>query len=201
MTAKLKKAAHRAFRILTFRRGIYCSYGKDCTFRKGFFADEQTEIGSCCFFGRFTTVTKARIGSYCSVAPFVTIGPGEHDLSGATTSERINRLRPDHRALTDGEVVIGNDVWIGSNVVILRNVRVGDGAVLAAGAVVTKDVPPYAVVGGVPARVLRYRPAAVQAERLRQTEWWTLPPAAAYTLLLQEGLLSLDIPMEKEENT
>lgn len=69
-------------------------------------------------------------------------------------------------------VTIGNDVWIGANVVILPGVRIGDGAVLAAGAVVTKDVPAYAIVGGVPAKVIRYRFSEEMIHALLQIRWW-----------------------------
>ena len=69
-------------------------------------------------------------------------------------------------------VIIGNDVWIGAYVSILPGVTIGDGAVLAAGAVVTKDVEPYAIVGGVPAKVLKYRFAKDQRKKLLQLQWW-----------------------------
>ena len=72
-------------------------------------------------------------------------------------------------------VTIGNDVWIGANVVILPGVRIGDGAVLAAGAVVTKDVPAYAIVGGVPAKVIRYRFSEDMIRSLLQIRWWDWP--------------------------
>lgn len=69
-------------------------------------------------------------------------------------------------------VWIGNDVWIGANVVILPGVKIGDGAVVAAGSVVTKDVPPYAIVGGIPVKVLRYRFATQHIEKFLKIKWW-----------------------------
>lgn len=69
-------------------------------------------------------------------------------------------------------VTIGNDVWIGANVVILPGVHIGDGAIIAAGAVVTKDVEAYAVVGGVPAKVIKYRFDVEEIEILQQIKWW-----------------------------
>lgn len=73
------------------------------------------------------------------------------------------------------EVVIGNDVWIGANVILLPGVKIGDGAVIAAGAVVTKDVEAYAVVGGVPAKVIKYRFTKAEIETLERIKWWEWP--------------------------
>lgn len=74
-----------------------------------------------------------------------------------------------------GDIVIGNDVWIGYEAVILAGVTIGDGAIIGARAVVTKDVPPYTIVGGVPARVIRRRFAPQTAERLASLQWWNWP--------------------------
>ena len=74
-----------------------------------------------------------------------------------------------------GDIVIGNDVWIGYEAVIMAGVRIGDGAVIAARAVVTRDVPPYTIVGGVPARVIRRRFDADTVARLQEMRWWTGP--------------------------
>jgi acetyltransferase-like isoleucine patch superfamily enzyme len=74
--------------------------------------------------------------------------------------------------LERGECIIGSDVWIGANVVVLRGVHVGDGAVLAAGAVVNKDVPPYAIVGGVPARIINYRFSEDIIHTIQESKWF-----------------------------
>jgi acetyltransferase-like isoleucine patch superfamily enzyme len=76
---------------------------------------------------------------------------------------------------TPVSVKIGNDVWIGYRAIIPVNVTIGDGAVIAAGAVVTKDVPPYAVVGGVPAKVIKYRFSPEVIERLMELRYWEMP--------------------------
>lgn len=75
-----------------------------------------------------------------------------------------------------GDIVIGNDVWIGYEAVILAGVTIGDGAVIGARAVVTKDVPPYTVAGGVPARPIRKRVSDETAAALLQLQWWDWPP-------------------------
>ena len=74
-----------------------------------------------------------------------------------------------------GDIVIGNDVWIGYEAVVMAGVRIGDGAVIAARAVVTRDVPPYTIVGGVPARVIRRRFDADTVARLQELRWWDWP--------------------------
>lgn len=70
------------------------------------------------------------------------------------------------------DLVIGNDVWIGANVSVIGGCTIGDGAIVAAGTVVTKDVPPYAIVGGVPAKIIRYRYSNEQIEKLLKFQWW-----------------------------
>ena len=76
-----------------------------------------------------------------------------------------------------GDIVIGNDVWIGFEAVILAGVTIGDGAIIGARAVVTKDVPPYTIVGGVPARPIRKRFSDEDIAALLALKWWDLPPA------------------------
>lgn len=91
------------------------------------------------------------------------------------------------------DVVIGNDVWIGCRAVIMAGIKIGDGAVIASGAVVTKDVPPYAVVGGVPAKVLKYRFDEKTINRLLNVKWWDFEPEQLWNIL---GPLSTLSPIE-----
>ena len=74
-----------------------------------------------------------------------------------------------------GDIIIGNDVWIGYEAVIMAGVHIGDGSVIAARAVVTKDVPPYTIVGGTPARKIRMRFEAETIAKLQQIQWWNWP--------------------------
>ena len=113
------------------------------------------KIGNHCCFGAYNHITCANrvvIGDNCLTGKWVTITDNSH---GETDYESL-RLPPGKRPITSkGDVVIGNNVWIGDKATVLPGVTIGDGAVIAANAVVTKDVPEYSVVGGNPARILK----------------------------------------------
>lgn len=147
-------------------------------------------IGRHTNIGGRTRVRSGTIGAFCSIAWDVSIGGGEHVTHFATTHpvytstnaigipgdpDMITWLRPAEPP------VIGNDVWIGAHAVILRGVTIGDGAVIAAGAVVTKDVEPYSIVGGVPARHIKYRLEEDVRADLLKTKWWELTDAEIAT--------------------
>jgi acetyltransferase-like isoleucine patch superfamily enzyme len=120
------------------------------------------------------------IGKFCSIGSFVSIGPGKHPIEFVSTSpvffsdnKQCGTTFADMSYYREmGSVKIGNDVWIGANAVIFDDVTIGDGAVIAAGAIVTKDVEPYAVVGGVPAKMIKKRFSDEIIEKLMQFEWW-----------------------------
>ncbi|KXU99901.1 acetyltransferase [Gluconobacter potus] len=122
------------------------------------------------------------IGDYCSIGPGVTIILGNHraDLVSTYPFKTLSHFWPpadegedDHSS--KGDVIIGNDVWIGAHATIMSGVTIGDGAVIAAQALVTKSVPPYAIVGGNPAKVIRYRFSETVIARLLALAWWKWP--------------------------
>lgn len=140
-----------------------------------------------------------RIGRFTAIGPNVIISLPEHDISSVSAhiifpnydsgpSNRFCDYSNDNPAIEtirisqkkrksiDKMSEIGNDVWIGGNAIIKRGVKIGDGAVIASGAVVTKDVPPYAIVGGVPAKVIKYRFPKEIIDRLIKTSWWSYGP-------------------------
>lgn len=108
----------------------------------------------------YSDLNRLFIGNYCSIAPEVVfILNGEHPTNMISTFPFKNHIIDSSlsEALSYGNIVVEDDVWIGYRSTIMSGVHIGQGAVVAAGAVVTKDVPPYAIVGGVPAKVIKYR--------------------------------------------
>lgn len=127
---------------------------------------------------------KLRIGKFCSIAcgaKFL-FNSANHTLGSLSTypfplfyEAWEHGMSPAEAWDNKGDIVIGNDVWIGYEAVILAGVTVGDGAVIGARAVVTKDVPPYTIVGGVPAKPIRKRFSEAETARLLALKWWDWP--------------------------
>ena len=121
------------------------------------------------------TGNKLTIGKFCSIGGNVDILlGGEHHTEWCTTYP-FDVLLDGGKCRSKGDVVIGNDVWIGDNVTILSGVTIGDGAVIGAGAVVTKDVYKYEIVGGAPARRLRWRFCPEDRALMDVLKWWDWP--------------------------
>lgn len=144
--------------------------------------DEHCTIGSYNYFGADTFVTKAVIGNFCSIGNNVVIGPGEHDPGRISTSAKF-MSQPAYDTLTAKDITIGSDVWIGTQAIVLRGIHVHTGAVIAANAVVTHDVPPYAIVAGVPAKVLRLRFEPNVIERILASNWFEMDLAKARDII------------------
>lgn len=151
------------------------------------------QLGRYSFIRSGTIRHVGSIGRYTSIGPRVMIGEGEHPIHWLSTSpaqylakqfsfyppeaaDAAERVIDRDETNTDdssrGLVEIGNDVWIGANVMIRRGIKIGDGAVVASGAFVNRDVEPYSIVGGLPARPLRSRFEDATVERLLRVKWW-----------------------------
>jgi len=134
------------------------------------------------FCGYDCEIGHADIGAFVSIANGVVIGGGRHPMEWGCMSPVFYEGRDSvaakfavHRRLPPKRVVVGHDVWIGRSAIVLPGVTIGNGAVIGAGAVVTGQVPPYAIVGGNPARLIRYRFNEKTRSRLLDTQWWMLP--------------------------
>ena len=142
---------------------------------------QDSSLGRYSYVGYDCEIVNCQIGAFCSIANGVIIGGAKHPLTWVSTSpvfydakggtsSHLGSLKEPSRS----ETIIGNDVWIGSRAIILGGVTIGNGVVIGPGAVVTKDVPDYAIVAGVPAKILRYRFEDEIIQRLCESEWWNL---------------------------
>lgn len=137
------------------------------------------KMGRHSYCGKGCEIFNCEIGRFCSIGSEVLIGMGMHPTDFVSTSPYFysNRKGWPHWHVSNEfkehlPTVIGNDVWIGSRAMIPGGVTIGDGAIVAAGAVVTKDVEPYSIVGGIPAREIRKRFSADTARLLLDLRWW-----------------------------
>jgi len=142
----------------------------------------NTDLDNYSYIARNCQIYNTSIGKYTCIGPFVNTGMGAHPSGDFVSSHPLfystlgqsSGLVIVEKNLFDEfpRTKIGNDVWIGSNVNIKYGVTIGDGAIIGTGAVVTKDVEPYSIVGGVPAKIIRYRFTKEQIEFLIAFKWW-----------------------------
>jgi len=140
-------------------------------------SDVQMGRYSYCVYG--CQITNCEIGAFCSIAGNVVIGGSAHPVDAVSTSpvfhDGVNILGcnfANHPFQPNKRTVIGNDVWIGYAAIIKAGITIGDGAVIGTGSVVTKDVPPYAIWAGVPAREIRKRFDEATCHALLELRWW-----------------------------
>lgn len=143
----------------------------------------NVELGSFSFVAERSQLSSVKVGRFCSLGPEFLGGYGDHPTNFVSTSpvfystaNQCGTSFSERDCFQERqEIVIGNDVWIGARVFARDGMRIGNGALIAAGAVVVDDIPDYAIVGGVPAKVIRYRFDERTIEDLLQLEWWNWP--------------------------
>lgn len=143
----------------------------------------ESSMGRYSYCGERCTIIKCNIGAYTSIADYVSIGGVKHDFRLVATSKIFQSGKnPFGVSLAEFQAhpmvatVVGSDVFIGKSAVINAGVSVGHGAIIGAGSIVTKDVPAYSIVAGVPARHLKFRFDEDLREILLETRWWDLAP-------------------------
>ncbi len=190
------KYIYRCYKsILLKKKNVFVSASSLFNSETEFEGFNKVGIGSCVsssvlgrntYIGVNSSLINCKIGKFCSIASNVKVIANTHPskIFVSTSPSFFSTLKQNGKTYVkenkfneclkiDGyNAIVGNDVWIGENVIIKGGVKIGDGAIIAMGSVVTKDVPPYAVVGGVPAKVIKYRFTENQIQYLLEIQWW-----------------------------
>lgn len=139
----------------------------------------NSEINDHSYVNSNSIIFRTKIGKFCSIGPNVRFGLGVHPTDLISTHPAFYSNNKAFKTFADrtyykeyGNIVLENDIWIGANVIILDNVTIGNGAIVAAGAIVTKNVLPFEVVGGVPAKHIKFRLEKEIRDKVMQSDWW-----------------------------
>lgn len=169
----------------------------------------EVEMGDYSYVVNDSDIAYARIGKFCSIAAMTRLNPGNHPTWRASQSHFLYRASayfPGEEDETDffqwrrdQQLTMGHDVWIGHGAVVLAGRSIGTGAVVAASAVVSKDVPAYAIVAGVPARLVKWRFPEDIATRLQALGWWDWTHAQLRAALPDFRSLPIEAFLEKYE--
>lgn len=169
----------------------------------------KSYLGIYSYVGANCILPNARIGRYSSIGNNVKVIAAMHPISWVSTSPVFysnkrkftlseEELFNDILSVDGKSVLIGNDVWIGDNVLLRGGIKIGDGAIVAMGAVVTNDVPSYSIVGGVPAKIIKYRFSEADIQWLKKVRWWEMDPVILKTF--QKELIDINSFKNKYDN-
>lgn len=191
---------HSTAQLKSSKLGRYADIGERVILR-------EVTVGDFTYLERNSEGIYAEIGKFCSIASNVRINALEHPMERLTTHKVSYRPNEYFRYLgVDSafrerrqakRVTIGNDVWIGHGAVITPGINIGHGAVIGANAVVTKDVAPYRIVGGVPARIIRKRFDDAIVDRLLALCWWDWPVEKLYEAIPDIQTFEIEAFLEK----
>lgn len=179
----LRVTYHTRKRFPTARIGVMANLRGNCWFGQHSKLGDRSllydaSLGDYSYVATDCNLRNIQIGKYCSIGPQVLAGLGIHPTQQFVSTSPVF-YHPSSTSFADRSyfeqyklTTIGHDVWIGARTILIDGVSIADGAIVGAGAVVTKDVPPYAVVGGVPARIIRYRFSPEEIDFLLHFRWW-----------------------------
>jgi phosphonate metabolism protein (transferase hexapeptide repeat family) len=166
-------------------------------------------FGDYSYTDRYADIAYSTLGKFVNVAAFVRINPGEHPYQRASLHHFMYRSQyywadeKDEEAIFNWRrsrgAVIGHDTWIGHGSVIMKGVTVGDGAIIGSLSVVTKDVPPYAIVAGKPAQFIKWRHPKTIGRRLQMLAWWNWDHEALRRALTDFRTLSAEAFLDRYE--
>lgn len=179
------KRLEKKYQKYNLKIGYMCTVN-NCSF--GFFNTiydfvslNNVQLGDFTYIANGTSISKTSIGKFCSIGPGCKVGLGKHPTRDFVSTHPVffSDLKQSQISFSDkkylnefSDIKIGNDVWFGANVIVVDGVNISDGVIVAAGSVVTKDIPPYAIVGGVPAKIIRYRFNQNEINELLCSKWW-----------------------------
>jgi len=141
----------------------------------------NSSVGDFSYIAEKSVISETKIGKFCSIGPNVRTAPGKHPTHTFVTthpsvysnpSNLLKNFSNKNHYHYESEVVIGNDVWIGANAIILNGIKIGDGAIIGANSVIANDVQPYSIVVGSPGKLVKYRFDDDEIEFLLKFKWW-----------------------------